>query len=72
LERRFEISNRRREIFDNLIGRYIVETLNRYNGWKGCALKRSEVGLGGSLSGIKWDYAGRNWAASRLIPDIPA
>jgi hypothetical protein len=35
-------------------------------------IKRSEVGLGGSLSGIKWDYAGRKPAASRLIPDIPA
>ena len=35
-------------------------------------IKRSEVGLGGSLSGIKWDYAGRKSAASRLIPDIPA
>jgi hypothetical protein len=30
------------------------------------------VGLGGSLSGIKWDYAGQKSAASRLIPDIPA
>jgi len=35
-------------------------------------VKRSEVGLCGSLSGIKWDYAGQKRAASRLIPDIPA
>jgi hypothetical protein len=35
-------------------------------------IKRSKVGLCGSLSGIKWDYAGRKSAASRLIPDIPA
>ena len=35
-------------------------------------IKRSKVGLGGSLSGIKWDYAGRKLAASRLIPDNPA
>ena len=35
-------------------------------------IKRSKVGLGGSLSGIKWDYAGQKSAASRLIPDIPA
>ena len=34
-------------------------------------IKRSKVGLGGSLSGIKWDYAGQKSAASRLIPDIP-
>jgi hypothetical protein len=37
----------------------------------GAANMRWKVGIGGSLSGIKWDYAGRKSAVSRLIPDIP-